>query len=62
MLMRLTPWATFLRPLRGLTHYWTKLDSLEDYQALVDAGLKTTGHSSLAEWKLDEWKPDSDPN
>ena len=32
--------------------------------ALVDAGLmkiKTTVHSSLAEWELDNWNSDSDP-
>lgn len=41
---------------------WTKLDSLEDYQTLVDAGLmkiKTTQYSSLSDWELDQWNPES---
>jgi len=41
---------------------WTKLDSMDDYQALVNAGLskiKMTGCPSLAEWELEEWKSDS---
>jgi hypothetical protein len=36
---------------------WTRLDSLEGYQALVDSGKKKiqkTGDSSLSEWELDE--------
>lgn len=39
--------------------HWTELDSLDDYQALVDAGLekiKKTRHASLAEWELAEWR------
>jgi len=38
---------------------WTELDSLDDYQALVDAGLekiKNTRYASLAEWELAEWR------
>jgi len=38
---------------------WTELDSLKDYQTLVDAGMKKikeTVHTSLAEWELTEWK------
>lgn len=38
---------------------WTELDSLDDYQALVDAGMekiKVTGHASLADWELAEWR------
>jgi len=44
---------------------WTNLDCLDDYQAPVDAGrmkVKTTEHSSLSDWELEEWKSDSGPN
>jgi len=39
---------------------WTRLDSPDDYRALVDAGLKEirqTGHKSLSEWELEVWRP-----
>jgi hypothetical protein len=38
---------------------WTELESITDYQILVDAGLRkirTTGHPSLSEWELEEWR------
>lgn len=41
---------------------WTELDSLEDYQALVDAGMRKiseTAYKSLSDWELDEWKKDT---
>ena len=37
---------------------WTKLDKIEDYQALVDAArtkIATTQHASLSDWELGEW-------
>jgi hypothetical protein len=38
---------------------WTALDSLDDYQDLVDAGMKKiegTQFASLSDWELAEWK------
>ena len=39
---------------------WTTLDSLGDYQKLVEAGLKeikATNQRSLSDWELNVWKP-----
>lgn len=41
---------------------WTKVDSLSDYQSLVDAAnmlIEGTHYASLAEWELDVWGSDS---
>ena len=39
---------------------WTTLDSLADYQQLVNAAMQKieqTGHRSLSDWELEEWTP-----
>jgi len=45
-------------------HQWTKLDCIDGYQFLVDAGKKKiekSGYETLAEWELHTWSAFIDP-
>ena len=38
---------------------WTKLDTIRGYQKMVEAAeieVKSTGHTSIAEWELNAWE------
>lgn len=53
-----------LRPTdaQGQQLQWTKLVSVEEYQALVNAALKKmkgTEHKTLSDWELHEWKKEA---